>query len=325
MRFTVEESVREVAGRPHPVVALAGAGSRAEVWPGLGGNCVSWQVGGRELLYSPPLEQLADRPTRGGIPVLFPFPNRIRDGRFFWNGRVYQLPRNDPAQKNAIHGFTPRNPWRVTDHGEDGASAWLRAEFQISRDAPDVGDLWPTDGRLTLTITLTRNALQYTAVVEAPGRGPLPFGLGYHPYFAVTPDCRVQTPAQARWELVDTLPTGNRLPVSGAQDLRQPRLIADLSLDDVYTDFPDTPPDADGLIERGRVEYPDGGVLRVRTAPAFRDLVLFIPPHRQAVCLEPYTCPTDAIHLQEREDVGWQVLPPGGRWEGIVVYAWNDG
>ena len=60
-----------------------------------------------------------------------------------------------------------------------------------------------------------------------------------------------------------------------------------------------------GLIERGQVEYPEwGGVLQVRASPAFRELVLFTPPHRRAVCLEPYTCPTDAIHLQEQEPVG---------------------
>ena len=133
---------------------------------------------------------------------------------------------------------------------------------------------------------------------------PFPFGLGYHPYFATTPDCRIQTPAQARWELVDGLPTGRRLPVAGDFDLREPKPVSNLTLDDVYTDLPNVPAGPARLIERGRVEYPGLGVLRIRTEPAFRELVLFTPPHRKAVCLEPYTCPTDAIHLQEREDVG---------------------
>jgi aldose 1-epimerase len=44
----------------------------------------------------------------------------------------------------------------------------------------------------------------------------------------------------------------------------------------------------------------------------FRDLVIFTPPHRQAFCVEPYTCTTDAINLQARGiESGWQVLPPG--------------
>jgi aldose 1-epimerase len=321
MGLSAAETRRVIAGKDESVIALTADDAMAELLPGLGCNCIRWQVGSRDLLYSPPLDELAERPTRGGIPILFPFPNRIRDGHFVWDGHSYQLPKNDSAKQNAIHGFSPRAPWRPIDRGTTATDAWLRAEFQISADARDCRNLWPADARLALTIRLSRSALRYEAAVENPDAKPLPFGLGYHPYFAVTPDCRVQTPARARWELIDGLPIGRRLPLEGAFDLREPRPVGELTLDDVYTDFPDTPPGADGLVERGRVEYPGIGALRVRTSPAFRELVLFTPPHRKAVCLEPYTCPTDAIHLKEREDVGWRVLPPGGRWEGMVEYV----
>ena len=62
------------------------------------------------LLYADPDCFGDGRPTRSGIPVLFPFPNRIRDGRFTWDGRTIELPLNDPTQKNAIHGFACRSP-----------------------------------------------------------------------------------------------------------------------------------------------------------------------------------------------------------------------
>jgi aldose 1-epimerase len=59
--------------------------------------------------------------------------------------------------------------------------------------------------------------------------------------------------------------------------------------------------------------------LQLLTSPAFRELLVFTPPHRQAVCLEPYTCVTDAINLQARGiDAGLLVLPPGGQWSGVV-------
>jgi aldose 1-epimerase len=322
MRYHVDEGTEVVAGRAYRVVKLDGGDSRAEVWPEVGCNCVRWSAGGRDRLYAPDPAELIGRPTRGGVPVLFPFPNRIQSGQFVWDGREYQLPLNDSATKNAIHGFTPRHPWRVLDVAADDGGAWLRAAFQISRDAPDCQDLWPADARLTLTIRLTADALRYEAVVENPDLKPLPFGLGFHPYFAAPPDCRIQTPARGRWELVDGLPTGRRLPLDGYHDLKPSRAIGWVNLDDVYTDFPPTEPGADGLIYRGRIDYPGAGKLLVRTSPGFRDLVLFTPPHGKAVCLEPYTCPTDAIHLQQREDVGWQVLPPGGRWEGVVEYAY---
>jgi aldose 1-epimerase len=322
MAFAADESSRVVAGREQPVIKLTAGDATAEVLRGMGCNCVRWQIAGRDILYAPPLDELAERPTRGGIPVLFPFPNRIRDGHFVWAGHEYQLPKNDSTQKNAIHGFTPREPWGLLDCGADSVSAWMKAAFPCQTTWTHH---WPAGGIFQLRIQLAEMALRYEARVINYDREkrPFPFGLGYHPYFATTPDCRIQTPAQARWELVDGLPTGKRLKLAGDFDLREPKPVSALTLDDVYTDFPPTPPAADGLVERGRVEYPGVGVLRIRTDPAFRELVLFTPPHRKAVCLEPYTCPTDAIHLQEREDVGWRVLPPGAKWEGVVEYAWE--
>lgn len=48
-----------------------------------------------------------------------------------------------------------------------------------------------------------------------------------------------------------------------------------------------------------------------QAGPAFRELVVYTPPNRNAVCLEPYTCATDAVNLQPRGiDAGWRVLEP---------------
>src|SRR6266436_4622520 len=99
----------------HPIYTLAGHGQYAEVWPAFGFNCFSCKIQGADglfdLLYSDPTLFADGQPTRSGVPILFPFPNRIRDGRFTWAGHTYQLPLNDPAQKNAIHGFACRVPW----------------------------------------------------------------------------------------------------------------------------------------------------------------------------------------------------------------------
>jgi aldose 1-epimerase len=44
----------------------------------------------------------------------------------------------------------------------------------------------------------------------------------------------------------------------------------------------------------------------------FRELVVFTPPHGRSVCLEPYTCVTDAANLADQGlDTGWRELPPG--------------
>src|ERR1700731_2987678 len=108
MAFAVRVETRPgVTGRDATEHVLEdGAGGRACVWPALGFNCFQWQVSQegqvREVLYTDPALFADGRPTRSGIPILFPFPNRIRAGRFTWEGQAYQLPLNDPAGKNAI-------------------------------------------------------------------------------------------------------------------------------------------------------------------------------------------------------------------------------
>jgi aldose 1-epimerase len=332
MSFSVQQ--RTAAGvtglDPTLIVLEDGNGAVAEVWPALGFNCIRWQAvrDGQplELLYADPALFNNGRPTRSGIPVLFPFPNRIRDGRFSWQGREYSLPCIDGTKKNAIHGFACRVPWRVIDRGGDGESAWVTGEFRCSLDDPHSRPLWPADHQLRLTIRLGRAILRVEAVVHNPDTVPLPFGLGYHPYFRLpfagkTPadDCTVEVPGAEFWELNESLPTGNRRPVDASRNLNRPRRMGELALDDVLTALPARAARMDGLIERAAISGDAGRPMRMFCSPVFREMVVFNPPHREAFCIEPYTCTTDAINLQQRGiDAGWLVLEPGASWSAVV-------
>ena len=330
MSFRVEIGTRSAGGGSQAVFLLSDAtgANRAEVWPSLSCNCLRWSVAGSagplELLYVAPDWQSNPIPTRSGNPVLFPFPNRIRDGRFTWDGKEYQLPINGPNGRHAIHGFACRKKWRVLESSSSPAKAWVTAQFQGSIDAPETLAYWPADYRITLTIELEPNRLTFVARMDNPDAKPLPFGLGYHPYFAVPfaagGECSVSSPARAMWKLVENVPTGQIVPPPPDHDLRTPRRIADLHLDDVYTDFgPQT-----GLSRQGRIEQPEVGAMEVWTSPGFRELVAFTPPHRKAICLEPYTCTTDAANLQARGiDAGWRVLMPGDAVTEVVEYRFR--
>jgi aldose 1-epimerase len=302
-----------------------GAGGKAELWPALGFNCFHWQAvkNGRslDLLYCDPGLFADGRPTRSGIPILFPFPNRIRGGHFAWDGKEYQLPLNDGPKVNAIHGFACRRAWRVVDQGGDASNAWLTGEFHGDRDAADCRGLWPTDYRIRVTYRLGAGVLRVEAEVSNPDAQPMPFGLGYHPYFrlpfekGVAPaDCTVTVPARKYWELQDSLPTGQRPRVDAGRDLNSARKFTELNLDDVLTDIPEASSKG-GLYECGTITGAPGVTLRLLCSTSFREMVVFTPAHREAFCVEPYTCTTDAVNLQARGiDAGWLTLPPGGRW-----------
>jgi len=312
MSYTVTTRAAEgVTGLDPTIYTLAGpGGAEAEVWPALGFNVISWL----DVLYADPALFTGGRPTRSGVPVLFPFPNRIRGGRFAWAGVEYSLPLNDPVQKNAIHGYACRHPWRVVGHGATDEGAWITGEFLCSRDGGYTRALWPADHAIKLTVRLGKGNLRLEAEVTNPDSVSLPFGLGYHPYFRLTPEAMIEVPADRYWRLEDNLPDGSLWPVDAARDLNRRRVLGELLLDDVLTALPVRAARLDGLIERAQM-----GRVRMFCSPAFREMVVFTPPHRQAFCAEPYTCPTDAINLQARGfGAGLIVLPPGGSWRGDV-------
>ncbi len=256
------------------------------------------------------------KPSRYGIPILFPFPNRIRGGRFTWEGREYVIPvesgRHD-AMGNAIHGFCLDRPWRVTSQGERFAVG----QFQLSVDAPERRGMWPTDFILEFRYEVRGNALRCDIRIENPDKVPLPWGLGTHPYFRLPLDetsqperCMMQVPASREWVLIDGVPTGEIKEVSPEKDLRSGEYFDVLKLDDVLTDVEIL----DGASTYAIFDEAAGLQVVHRSGSEFRECVVFTPPNRPCVCMEPYTCATDAINLQARGvDAGLRVLPPGGQ------------
>jgi aldose 1-epimerase len=329
MSFAVSTRTQPgVASYDPTIVVLEGDGCRAEIWPALGFNCFQWQATAAgqalDLLYADPTLFGEGRPSRSGIPVLFPFPNRIRAGFFRWDNIDYQLPRNSGPGVNAIHGFALNRGFRVAAQGSDATSAFVTGVFRGSVNAADLAEKWPADYELKLTYRLTASALRLEVEVSNPDVKPLPWGLGFHPYFRLPfapgfkpEDCQLTVPATSYWELTESLPTGKVLSVDASRNFNKPRAFPEVNVDDVLTGLP--PIGSDGFRVGGELVGAPGVTLRILWTAGFRETVVFTPANRAAFCVEPYTCVTDAINLQPRGvDAGLQVLAPGATWRGVV-------
>jgi aldose 1-epimerase len=337
MSFEVHLSQKRAGDRIGDVYELVNSSEslRAEVWPHWGMNCLQWQwrqADGHwaDIFYVGPDWEYEPIPTRNGHAVLFPFPGRLRDGRFRFQGVEYQLPLNDVTKRHAIHGFTPRHRWRIADWNSDPHSAFVTGECLLADDMPEMVHLWPANFKLQITYRLTARCLRVEAVVLNVDQKPLPFGLGYHPYFRLpgVHDADIhryvlQVPAERVWETEELLPTGQRRPLPPQWDFRHGRAVGEAWLDTIFSDLT-APVGSDGLRQVARLSHPAAlGWVEIHASPLFREMVLFTPPHRQALAIEPYTCAPDAAHLAEQGlDSGWTVLRPGDRWEAVVEYRW---
>ncbi|MSS70368.1 MAG: aldose 1-epimerase [Candidatus Latescibacteria bacterium] len=319
-------TVREDRLEGQVIYVLRDEATRAEakVLPTVGANCFAYavEIAGRriEVLESPPdLQTLAERASGFGFPILFPFPNRVRAGRFTFEGKTYQM---DAAfGGNAIHGFVHTRPWKVAaSRTTDGASLTLRFD---SADHPDVVRQFPFPFRAEATYTLQEGALTLSFKGENVGGSSMPAGYGVHPYFRapLLPDgdpaqCRVQAPVRKIWELKDLLPTGRLTPAEGDFDLRAGKPLAGSKFDAVFTDVV---PDPDGLLRCVLTDRGAGVELVVASEGPFREIVVYTPPGRASICFEPYTCTTDAFNLQPQGiDAGLIVLKPGEALTGTV-------
>ncbi|MBI3468337.1 MAG: aldose 1-epimerase, partial [Planctomycetes bacterium] len=286
-----------------------------QILAGFGFNCYSFEVmrDGEliETLWSAPdFETGTARPSGSGIPILFPFAGRIRGTRFGFDGREYELTPGD-AMGNAIHGFVMNRPWKVIEQTANRAVG----QFQASVVEPALLERWPSDFRLTVSYEIAGNVLRSELLVENPGKGPLPFGLGTHPYFRVPlgakgnrDACRVQVPVNKVWELVNLLPTGRQFDAAGKHALAPGMNFSDTHFDDVFTGI-----GFDNHLATSSISDPGSGRRLVMTFDdTFRECVVYNPPHRQAICIEPYTCLPNPFELEQLSiDTGLRVLPPG--------------
>jgi aldose 1-epimerase len=306
-----------MAGTEAAVLRDAQTDAEVRVTPELGNTCVSFRLGDWKVLDEPPSdEELLERASSYGIPVLFPWPNRVRNGRFTFGRRDYQVPLS-PGMQHANHGLVRNRPWSATVCEATTHAAVVESEIR-SADFPELADQYPSAFQLTVRYRLVARSLRIDARVTNVGDEPLPFGFGLHPYLRVPlgvgsrrAACELRVAAAEIWELDNHLPTGQRLAVSGRFDLRQFRALDDETYDDVFTalDAPFSAALRDPLSRREILVEGQGG--------RFRELVVFAPASRPVVCLEPYTCVTDALNLAARGiETGLRVLQPRERWTG---------
>ena len=82
----------------------------------VGGGLRTYSVGGRELLDGYGAEEVC---ASGRGQLLMPWPNRIEDGSYEFEGSRYQLPLTEVAAGNAIHGLVRWATWTVAERAAD--------------------------------------------------------------------------------------------------------------------------------------------------------------------------------------------------------------
>jgi aldose 1-epimerase len=248
--------------------------------------------------------------------VLIPFPGRIGNGRYSFDGQTFQLECNDKEGPNAIHGFVRSLPWDIQDMASNRVTftVMLHAETYTQRG-------YPFSLNITVTYELNANGLSCAFTVENIGDRAAPVGIGFHPYFTVgtsiIDEAEVQIPGTGFLEFNERLvPTGTICRVADTPwDYRRFRQIAQQRFNHCYVNLERT---AQGMATAFLRHIPSNRTITITMDAAFSAVVVYtgdaIPDApRVALAIEPMTCASDAFNHPEW---GLKRLVPGESFSG---------
>jgi galactose mutarotase-like enzyme len=257
-----------------------GAGSLCTLAPSRGGMATRLFITGEEVFFLDQESFLAvPKNVRGGNPVLFPTPGKLIDDSWA---------RGEHAGTLKQHGFGRNEGWTVDARSNTGgASVTLRLRSNDTTRAN-----YPWDFDTSFRYTLQGDTLRIDMNVANTGSATMPFGVGFHPYFLVPQSEKGET----------TISTA----ATRAFDNRTKEEITfgGFSLTDEEVDL--------HLHDHGSTECTlrrpgaEKSVI-IRGSEEFTHWVVWTLQGRDFVCVEPWTCPSNAMNTGDR----LFHLPPG--------------
>jgi aldose 1-epimerase len=256
----------------------------------VGGGLRAYSAAGREIIDGYGADEMS---SSGRGQVLIPWPNRVLDGAYEFEGRRHQLPIDDVEEQDAIHGLVRWAAWTVAEREPDR----VVMEHVLH---PQPG--YPFSLALAIEYVLSDQGLRVAATATNLGTSPCPYGAGAHPYLTVgTPSVdslilrspgRTVLRSDARG-----IPVGADSVEGTDYDFRRPREIGATRLDNAFTDLERD----DDSLARVELRNPceDRG-LTLWVDERYPYLMLFtgdpLPDvNRRSLAVEPMTCPPDAF------------------------------
>ena len=200
------------------------AGLEAAFVPSAGMVGCSLRDHGEELLgQRGGLRHYIEQRSTMGIPLLYPWANRVAETRFSVAGREVVLDsRRVPLSLGPgglpIHGLlAAADGWEVDRHEAVGDGGVLAATFDFTAHEELIA-AFPFPNRVGWEATLEGTTLTIATTIYASGDVPVPVSFGYHPYLRLPgvdrADWEVTIPVHTRLKLDRRMiPTGEREPV----------------------------------------------------------------------------------------------------------------
>lgn len=277
--------------------------------PETGGGIACFRMGVIDLMRSAsPADIAARNPRQLASFPLFPYSNRVVNGRFIFDSQIYPLALNSAPHPHTLHGNAWQRPWKVE------VSRHTYVHLVLDHDpARDGKEAWPFAYRAAQVFRLEANLLELTMTLRNQDTRPMPAGFGLHPYFPRTSDVKLTAQATGVWRNTPDMMPVEHTPVPPEWDFSKGAALSPITVDNCFT----------GFGGKALIEWPDRRRgLSIEASPEFRNLVVFVPPKQDFFCVEPVSNVNDGFNKLARKepDTGVVVIQPGETLAGTVRF-----
>ena len=178
---------------------------------------------GIEILHCPSVEEVEtfkSRPQIFGLPLLFP-PNRIEDGRYTFDGRLYQYPITIEKENNYHHGIIKGEPFVVSKAKEDSEGVKIECRYYSNQANDSIYKNFPHAFKCKVIYKRSAKGLEQEVVFSNKSQERMPVGVGFHTPLMIpfeggeAKDYRLRVAVGEQCELSErNLPTGGRIPLN---------------------------------------------------------------------------------------------------------------
>jgi len=112
--------------------------------------------------------------------IMTPFANRIRNGKYFFNGEEYQM-QPVPPRNYVIHGYTSHELFEIDN--VETEKEFIKVALLNKSIRPYVYKGYPFSLDVRVTFILSGAKVTINVAGKNTGCKPLPFFCGWHPYF----------------------------------------------------------------------------------------------------------------------------------------------
>ena len=274
---------------------------KSVIFPNLGATLQKLSRNGIEIIdgINAKEEDLKIYNERYNSSFLFPFPSRIEDGKYNFNGKDYQLEINDAALNNAIHGHIHNKTFKLKNKIVSNKKAKVKLTYKYKGE----NEGFPFPYKLSIIYIFTKEIVKVRFNIENIGAEEFPFGIGWHPYFK-TSDLNNSTlnfNGKTEWILNERL-----LPLKETKlSLQTPIKIEEKELDNCFVTN-----ESKGVFKT--TDYTMK--MKFSSTPPNSFLQVYTPPTRDSIAIEPMTCGGNCFNskiglqtLKPKEEYNWKI------------------